>query len=125
MDKIVSYINGISTHYYDGISNIFMLNFTLLAFIITAITILLMLNKGMIIQFKQADLMDDVLNYFSKSLHWNFFSGVFALLAWVANIKEYAVLCSIVFIISFLLLIIALKYTYDAYRFLIFFVKKQ
>ena len=125
MSEFKKYIIDISTHYYEGITNIFMLNFTLLAFIITAITILLMLEKGMIKQFKEASLMGDVLDLFSKSLHWNFISGSLALIAWIMNIEEKQYLIIGIFTISIIALILALKNTYNSYKFLIFFVKKQ
>ena len=126
MSSAEQYLIAVSTHYYEGITNIFMLNFTLLAFIITAITILLMLEKGMIKQFKEADLMGDVLALFSKSLHWNFMSGCLALIGWVIDIgRNQSIPIIVFFVISFMTLALALKNTYQSYKFLIFFVKKQ
>ena len=113
-----------SLHFNQNIEAIFTLNFTMLAFIITAITILLMLDKGMIVKFKKADLLSGVLDYFTKSLHWNFISGVFALIVWIINISNKIAMLT-TSALSIILLFIALYFTYQSYKFLIFFVKKQ
>lgn len=112
------------SHYYTNIDKIFTLNFTLLAFIITAITILIMIEKGMIVKFKNADLLEDAMSYFYKSLQFNFISGTFSLIIWFLDIKymSYAYWVST---ISIILLTISLYYIYQSYKFLIFFVKKQ
>lgn len=111
-------------HYYENIDKIFTLNFTLLAFIITAITILLMIEKGMINKFKNANLLEEAMDYFYKSLRFNFFSGTYALIIWFININEKTHVYYLSFI-SFILLSISLYYIYQSYKFLIFFVQKQ
>lgn len=120
----MNYILQISKHYTEHIDSIFTVNFTLLAFIVTAITILLMLQSGRLVSFKEAGLMDDVLSYFYKSLNYNFFSGIFALLIWIIKINLYYFYI-ITFFISLILLVLALYNTYQSYKFLLFFVKKQ
>lgn len=75
-------------HYYNSIDKIFTLNFTLLAFIITAITILLMVEKGMINKFKNAHLLEDAMEYFYKSLKFNFLSVTYALIIWFINLSQ-------------------------------------
>jgi len=111
-------------HYFDNVDKIFTANFTLLAFIITAITILLMIDKGIKVKFQNANLLQEAMEYFYKSLNFNFISGIFALIIWIINIKS-QLWINITSVISIVLLFISLYYTYQAYKFLIFFVKKQ
>ncbi len=113
------------SHYYTNIDKIFTINFTLLAFIITAITILLMVQKGMIVKFRKANLLADTMRYFYKSLNFNFISGIFGLIIWFLNFKSTTFVPEIVSIISIFLVGLSLYYTYQSYKFLIFFVENQ
>ena len=111
-------------HYFNNIDKIFSINFTLLAFIITAITILLMVSKGAIVEFKEAGILNKSLEYFYKSLNFNFISGIFGLLVWVID-NHNIWFISLSSIMSMILVIISLYYTFQSYKFLIFFIKNQ
>ena len=111
---------------YQNLDKLFNINFVMLAFIITAITILQTMKGGRVEDFKQAGLFDEVVEYYNKSIFWNFISGMIICLTWFFRICHIqyeikVVLC----IISFILFFISMYRTYKAYRFLIYFIKKQ
>ena len=120
----IDILKNIANHYYCEIDKIFTVNFTLLGFVITAITILLMLSSGKLVEFKEAGLLDEAMSYFYKSLTWSFISGAFSLAVWILNTSTQT-LISLISLISILFLSLSLYYTYQAYKFLIFFVNNQ
>ena len=122
----MEYINltKISEKIYSNLDKIFSINFTLLAFIITAITILLMLQKGEIVRFKKADLLEDVINIFKKALDFNFISGIVAVFGYFVTIQlTYYKYC--ISLLVTILFTLSLIYIYKAYKFLLFFIKYQ
>ena len=96
---------------YNNLDKLFAINFTMLAFIITAITILQTIHT---------------IKRYNTSIFWNFVSGIVICLLWFirADIIELNIKIAIC-IISFLLFGIAIFKTYQAYNFLIYFIKKQ
>jgi len=111
---------------YNNLDKLFAINFTMLAFIITAITILQTIHTGRIVEFRQTGLFDNVIKRYNTSIFWNFVSGIVICLLWFirADIIELNIKIAIC-IISFLLFGIAIFKTYQAYNFLIYFIKKQ
>ncbi len=83
-----------------------------------------MVSKGAIVEFKEAGILNKSLEYFYKSLNFNFISGIFGLLVWVIG-NQGVWFISLSSIISMMLVLISLYYTYQSYKFLIFFVKNQ
>ena len=111
---------------YSNLDKLFTISFTMLAFVIAAITILQTIGTGRIVEFRETGLIDSVIKRYNSSICWNFISGIVICLLWFIRpdfIGEPAkiVICAI----SFLLFLIAIFKTYDAYKFLIYFVKKQ
>ncbi len=108
---------------YSHLDALFNVNFTMLAFMITALTILQMIQNGRIEEFKRIGIFDDVLKYFHKSLIFHTISGLVILVLWflqLSNIYE-----AIATIASFVLFFIAFYYTYKSYSFLVYFIKKS
>ena len=109
---------------YGNLDKLFNINFMMLAFIITAITILQTLQGGRVEEFKATGLFDDVIRYYNSSIKWNFISGSFICILWFlrCECKIYQI---IVCIVSFILFFYSMRVTYKAYSFLIYFIKKQ
>lgn len=111
-------------HFNENLDKIFTINFTLLAFIITALTILMVINKGVIEEFRQANLIKDVNKKFKKALNYNLFSGIIALIGYYFNIHNiiYQILiCGIVVI----LFSMSIYWVYKTYDWIIFFINNQ
>lgn len=108
---------------YSNLDKLFNVNFTMLAFMIAALTILQMIQTGRIEEFKRLGLFDSVIKYFHLSLIFHSISGIIILVLWFAQIaEEYKIFASS---FSFLLFFIAFYYTFQSYSFLVYFVKKQ
>lgn len=108
---------------YDNLDKLFNVNFTMLAFMIAALTILQMIETGRIEEFKKLGIFDSVIKYFHRSLIFHSLSGIVVLILWFLHLDaEYKNYASA---ISFLLFFIAFYYTYQSYKFLVYFVKKQ
>ncbi len=67
---------------YGNLDKLFNINFMMLAFIITAITILQTLQGGRVEEFKATGLFDDVIRYYNSSIKWNFISGSLICILW-------------------------------------------
>nr|DAJ59744.1 MAG TPA: Membrane-anchored ion channel, Abi component [Caudoviricetes sp.] len=111
---------------YSNLDKLFTISFTMLAFVIAAITILQTISTGRIAEFRETGLINSVIKRYNSSICWNFISGVVICLLWFIRPNFMGDIAKIVIcVISFLLFLIAIFKTYDAYRFLIYFVKKQ
>lgn len=111
---------------YSNLDKLFTISFTMLAFVIAAITILQTISTGRIAEFRETGLIDSVIRRYNSSICWNFISGVVICLLWFIRPDFMSDTIKIVIcVISFLLFLVAIFKTYDAYRFLIYFVKKQ
>lgn len=108
---------------YNNLDKLFNINFTMLAFMIAALTILQMLQTGRIEEFRKLGLFDNVVKYFHYSLIGHSMSGLVILILWFLQLQEYLKTISTVF--SFIFFFISFYYTYQAYKFLVYFVKKQ
>jgi len=108
---------------YDHLNALFNINFTMLAFMITALTILQMIQTGRIEEFKKVGIFDDVLKYFHKSLVFHSISGLCILILWFFQLHDFYK--TFATITSFILFFIAFYYTYKSYSFLVYFIKKQ
>lgn len=111
---------------YANLDKLFTINFTMLAFIITAITILQTIQTGRISEFRETGLFDSVIRRYSSSILWNFISGIIICLLWffrldIIDLDIKLAIC----LVSFILFGVAIFKTYEAYRFLIYFIKKQ
>lgn len=111
-------------HFNENLDKIFTINFTLLAFIITALTILMVINKGAIEEFKDANLMNNINKKFKKALNFNLLSGIFAMIGFYANIDN-IIYQSIIMIIVTLLFSLSIYWTYKTYDWIIFFINHQ
>lgn len=109
---------------YKNLDKVFPISFTMLAFMITALTIIQMLNSGRIQDFKEADLLKDVLNDFNKALKFHFISGIYLLIIWFIQISN-GLIQQIFTGIGVILFLIAFWFTYLSYKILIYFMKKQ
>ena len=109
---------------YQNITTFLTINFTLLAFILTALTILLMINKGRIKEFKKSNLLLEVTKKFKLALDFNFLSGIFALIGVVLNFDNFIfksfISLSVIIFFSF-----ALFYTYKTYIWIIYFINNS
>lgn len=111
---------------YGNLDKLFTINFTMLAFIITAITILQTIHTGRIAEFRQIGLFDNVIRRYNSSIFWNFISGATICLLWFVRSGIIGSGAKIaICVVSFLLFGISIFKTYEAYRFLIYFIKKQ
>lgn len=111
---------------YDNLDKLFTINFTMLAFIITAVTILQTIHTGRIAEFRASRLFDEVIEHYNSSISWNFISGCVICVAWFVRVDIIGFYLKIfTCIISFLFFGIAIFKTYTAYKFLIYFIKKQ
>ena len=120
----MNFVEHCVTNYIKNLDKIFTINFTLLAFIITALTILLIVNKGVIIEFKKAGLMDKINNKFKRALNFNFFSGTFAFIVYFLQIDNFIYQGFVTFI-SLILFFTSLYYTYKTYDWIIFFINHE
>jgi len=111
-------------HFNENLDKIFTINFTLLAFIITALTILMVINKGVIKEFKNADLMKNINKKFKKALNFNLLSGICAMIGFYININN-IVYQSIIILIVFILFALSIYWTYKTYDWIIFFINHQ
>lgn len=109
---------------YSNLDKLFNINFMMLAFIITAITILQTLQGGRVEEFKATGLFDDVIRYYNSSIKWNFISGSLICILWFLRC-EFKIYQIVVCIVSFILFFYSMRVTYKAYSFLIYFIKKQ
>lgn len=108
---------------YGNLDKLFNINFTMLAFMIAALTILQMIQTGRVEEFKKHGMFDSVVRYFHLSLTFHSLSGVIILILWFLQLKE--LYRDIATSLSFLLFFIAFYYTYQSYKFLVYFVQKQ
>lgn len=108
---------------YDHLDALFSINFTMLAFMITALTILQMIQTGRAKEFKKVGIFDDVLKYFHKSLALHSISGLSILVLWFLQLCN--IYKTIATAMSFILFFIAFYYTYKSYSFLVYFIQKQ
>lgn len=111
-------------HIYINLDKLFNINITLLAFIITAATILLAINTKEIKIFKELNLFKDVISLFHKSLNINLASAVWSIFFYLFNIKNYDLQLFAV-IIALILFSASLYYVYLSYRMLIFLIKEN
>jgi phage shock protein PspC (stress-responsive transcriptional regulator) len=111
-------------HFIANLDKIFTINFTLLAFIITALTILMVIKKGVIEEFKQANLMKNVNEKFKKALNYNLFSGIVALIGFYLNINN-QIYQIIITILVLYLFVKSIYWTYKTYTWIIFFIDHQ
>lgn len=109
---------------YKNLDKIFPISFTMLAFMITALTIIQMLNSGRIQDFKEADLLKDVLKDFYRALKFHFISGIYLLVIWFIQISN-GFIQEIFTGIGIALFFIAFWFTYLSYKILIYFMRKQ
>jgi len=115
-------MENIVSHIWENLDKLFTINFTILAFILTALTILLSIDTKMIKRFRESGYFNDVVTYYKKSIHCNFISGSILLLFWIVKYEEYK---NFQIIIALILFITSLYYTYKAYKFLIYFVERD
>jgi len=114
----------ITNHIQENLDKIFNINITLLAFIITAATILLAINTKEIKVFKELNLFKDVISLFSKALNINLISAIWNILFYFIYIKN---IHFQIFVISIGLILFgySLYYVYLSYRMLIFLIKED
>ena len=115
---------GFIHHFIKNLDKIFTINFTLLAFIITALTILMVINKGVIKEFQEANLMSNINNKFKKALNFNLLSGIIAMIGFYLNIDNilYQGILSISVIVFFSL---SIYWMYKTYDWIMFFINHQ
>jgi hypothetical protein len=111
-------------HFNENLDKIFTINFTLLAFIITALTILMVINKGVIEEFKDAKLMNNINKKFKNALNFNLLSGILAMIGFYINIDNIIYQSVITFIVT-LLFALSIYWTYKTYDWIIFFINHQ
>lgn len=109
-------------HIMSNLDKLFSLNFTILAFIVTALTILMSIDSRMIQKFKDAGYFDDIIKCYEKAILWQFISGILILIIWLVQYKEYR---DIQAGFSLIVFVVSLYYSYKAYAYLMFFVKKK
>jgi hypothetical protein len=109
---------------YINLDKIFPINFTMLAFMITALTIIQMVNTGKIQEFKETSLFEDVLKDFNRALQCHLISGLFSLVIWFLQIKSILIL-EILTGLSIVIFFISFYFTYLSYKILLYFIKKQ
>jgi len=117
-------MNDIIEHIYCNLDKLFTINYTLLAFIITATTILLMIQKGEIVELKNTKYYNDVIDRFYKALNFNLISGIISTIFYFLQIDNTYYSYIAVFL-SVLFFTISLYYVYKSYDFLIFLIKHQ
>ena len=123
-ETIHNKIIGISNHIYINLDKIFNINITLLAFIITAVTILLAINTKEVRIFKELDLYKDVISLFHKALNLNLISAVWSIFFYLFDIKNNNFKIVVV-AIAIVLFFLSLYYVYLSYRMLIFLIKEN
>lgn len=111
-------------HFNENLDKIFTINFTLLAFIITALTILMVINKGVIEEFKDANLMNNINKKFKKALNFNLLSGILAMIGFYVNINNIIYQSIIIFVVT-ILFTLSIYWTYKTYDWIIFFINHQ
>lgn len=109
---------------YSNLDKVFPINFTMLAFMITALTIIQMVNTGKIREFKETGLLEDVLKDFNRALQFHLVSGLFSLIIWFLKIKS-ILLLEILTSLSIVIFFISFYFTYLSYKILLYFIKKQ
>ena len=123
-ETIHNKIIEISNHIYINLDKIFNINITLLAFIITAVTILLAINTKEVRIFKELDLYKDVISLFHKALNLNLISAVWSIFFYLFDIKNNNFKIVVV-AIAIVLFFLSLYYVYLSYRMLIFLIKEN
>ena len=119
-ENIIRIIN----HIQENLDKIFNINITLLAFVITATTILLAIDTKEIKIFKELDLFKDVISLFHKALNINLISAIWNILVYFINIKNFSFQTFAV-LIGLILFGLSLYYVYLSYRMLIFLIKED
>lgn len=116
------------SHIINNLDKLFSVNFIMLAFMITAITILQAIKGGRIEDFKRAGLFAEVVDVFNSALLYNFISGIFVCIVYFAGDllknQEYFLKCALCGF-CFLLFSISLYKVYKAYKLLVYFIKMQ
>lgn len=121
-DFILEWIN------IDGImSNLdkfFNINFVMLAFLITALSILQTIKGGRIDEFKECDLFRGVISIFTKAFTWNLVAGVAICAVSFVNVSDHLAKIILSFF-SVSLFFTAIYKAYAAYKFLAYFIRMQ
>jgi hypothetical protein len=120
------YIDYIISYYIQHLDKIFIINFILLGFMITALTILLIVNKDVSKEFKEAGLIKKLNNKFKKTLNLHFLSGTFAFIVYFLQIEDHHYNWQVILSsISLTLFFSSLFYTYKTYNWIIFFIDHE
>ncbi len=109
---------------WENLDKLYNINFVMLAFLITALSVLQAIRGGRIEDFKRADIFNDVVKIFTSALSWNLFVGLFIFVVWLLKIESCWIKI-ILSIASLILFFIAIYRTYRAYKFLAYFITMQ
>ncbi len=109
---------------FNNLSLFVTINFTLIAFILTAITILLMINRGIIKEFKEHHLLQEVIKKFKFALDFNFLSGIIGIIGIIFSPQNDIIKGILSFSLIFFFLF-AIYFAYKTYIWILFFIKNS
>lgn len=107
-----------------NLDKFFSINFVMLAFLITALSILQTIKGGRIEDFKDSGLFEEVVSVFTKALLWNLIVGISICIVSFINISNMSIKIAFAFI-SIIAFFTAIYKAYKAYDFLAYFIKMQ
>ena len=74
---------------WENLDKLYNINFVMLAFLITALSVLQVIRGGRIEDFKRAGIFNNVVKIFTSALSWNLFVGLFIFVVWLLKMESY------------------------------------